>query len=101
VAHAHLRHRDAVARAPEAVGTPDHIEHHFDLSPIMGAIQRSSTKLGTCVVFGSSQPEQPTISSGLPEYCATGKTRPYATWPFLMKRQHQDGAATQINTCNY
>jgi hypothetical protein len=45
----------------------------------MGGIQRSSTKLGTCVVFGSSQPEQPAISSGLPEYCATGKTRPYAT----------------------
>src|SRR5215213_1740941 len=31
----------------------------------MGAIQRSSTTLGTCVVFGSSRPEQPATSSGL------------------------------------
>ena len=34
VGHAHLRHLvDAVARAPKAVGTPNHIEHHFDRSP--------------------------------------------------------------------
>jgi hypothetical protein len=54
VAHAHLRHQDAVARAPEAVGTPDHIEHHFDLSP--GHRRRPAAELDVGGLVGKQQP---------------------------------------------